>query len=1099
MKVNINTFEQLQERVKIDVKHLIEQGEDYLNLWSKQVILHLYETFLKDQTSVHFACVRWIPEHLSLTRGRWAPHIPVLIKLYGNDVQSYLKSVCLYNMERSETRHVRFSLTEFIIQNLPQKIIIRVKIENDSLLPKVNFKGRCLNISLPPLCDIMDIVQSAKNSFNINIGELYERHDNFGFFDLAKLLNFTKEVLIESKDILNLKEQCEKYACQLIKALRGVFNTSVGESIQSSLEDFSFAIVKICLFGLPEIQFREITIYCFPHYIISLKERSLVCFFLYTSSPLNDEQDSTLREALAYVSSTIVGAEYARLVKKEILRRSSIVGITALSSRNLSHNLGSHILYWLEQEARKRSQEFEKESKYSLAEYFKSKALFYAYLRERMELVAGMALYLPSWTTTVTVNELVSILKSSLIPYLIGQSEGVYYTDVIIRNKEDIELAIPGSIMGMQAFYSIIENIARDAAKYGDIQSDILVIVKKIENKAQTSDEWREWRDSIICYHINKNPNGWAFYSNDISTKFKNSNQVKIILLQDSDKCCSIRRDIGKEQDLNNSNFIVWEIQMAKDCHHQLCMVIRELVEYLGNNTNDAKQICQKAKILDKALLSITVEVSDLDDNDFCENILIDEKIKQEIKDNIYRVIIYDDRSSYYSQKTNYIKSVIENLEVDGLIDESGALRLGEWGIKERYIFATYLRGEAPEDWLLPEDLRLEKTAVPPILRVSDCSGKLGWKLYILKPKDILLVSDTHKQDSVPTGERVNIWTWEMLRQRLTSSLLRHKFVILCPKDESQLAQIHNILDYLPYRVLVYYNSKIPENMKGLEEHCGILDGLDITELGVTTLYKKWINWIAKRRCKKIPKVVSIAGGKGYPDTWKGDLNGSEPIALFDRHGNYANRIGKGKNVIHYEPYEGGWAVERIIADFERGHSELEPILQEAALIRVLVIDERIDISIDQTKERFASKAEFTLRELWKQKGVDIMGRQYKGRSSEIPDEQPILDCVKCAKESGHPYDFVLLHQGIVDKLYEKSKEQGYTKDKLSYLEELINSIKHEGSVWHVILHSGRGGVTELPKGTKFIHLSSVEAWFGLNLSKADVVDGLMSLRRGRL
>jgi hypothetical protein len=82
MKVNINTFEQLQERVKIDVKHLIEQGEDYLNLWSKQVILHLYETFLKDQTSVHFACVRWIPEHLSLTRGRWAPHIPVLIKLY---------------------------------------------------------------------------------------------------------------------------------------------------------------------------------------------------------------------------------------------------------------------------------------------------------------------------------------------------------------------------------------------------------------------------------------------------------------------------------------------------------------------------------------------------------------------------------------------------------------------------------------------------------------------------------------------------------------------------------------------------------------------------------------------------------------------------------------------------------------------------------------------------------------------------------------------------------------------------------------------------------------------------------------------------------
>jgi len=125
------------------------------------------------------------------------------------------------------------------------------------------------------------------------------------------------------------------------------------------------------------------------------------------------------------------------------------------------------------------------------------------------------------------------------------------------------------------------------------------------------------------------------------------------------------------------------------------------------------------------------------------------------------------------------------------------------------------------------------------------------------------------------------------------------------------------------------------------------------------------------------------------------------------------------------------------------------------------------------------------------------MGQQYKGRAEEIPNEEPILERVKKAKECGRPYGFVLLHQGILDKLYERLPDNQKSKQtKQKYMERVIKQIQQQGAVWHIVIHSGRGGVPDLPEGVKFVHLSSLEAWFGSNLSKADVVDELMGVRR---
>jgi hypothetical protein len=57
-----------------------------------------------------------------------------------------------------------------------------------------------------------------------------------------------------------------------------------------------------------------------------------------------------------------------------VIREGTKSGTVGLMGRNLSHNIGSHALYWVEQQ-----------------EPDEEKSRFYRHLRERMELLAGFA------------------------------------------------------------------------------------------------------------------------------------------------------------------------------------------------------------------------------------------------------------------------------------------------------------------------------------------------------------------------------------------------------------------------------------------------------------------------------------------------------------------------------------------------------------------------------------------------------------------------------------------------------------------------------------------------------------------------------------
>jgi hypothetical protein len=135
-------------------------------------------------------------------------------------------------------------------------------------------------------------------------------------------------------------------------------------------------------------------------------------------------------------------------------------GSVGLMSRNLPHNIGSHALYWLEQDA-------------GVDKRGKLERLFYRYLRERMELLAGFATALPmTWATTRLEALIKGFKENKLLLDRIGKSEGVKEVEVDLPKEDDRMIALTGGVLGAQALYLILENIIRDSAKFGRASGD---------------------------------------------------------------------------------------------------------------------------------------------------------------------------------------------------------------------------------------------------------------------------------------------------------------------------------------------------------------------------------------------------------------------------------------------------------------------------------------------------------------------------------------------------------------------------------------------------------------------------------------------------
>lgn len=203
---------------------------------------------------------------------------------------------------------------------------------------------------------------------------------------------------------------------------------------------------------------------------------------------------------------------YEQIVNETVQKNAIRAGVARVMTRNMSHNIGSHVIDNLSKEQRMGNKPGYKEHDY---------ALFNSYLRTRMGFIADVSTGKPyySISSPLMKNILACFLedvKSSidqnytndknyqkiLFDFIGGTPYKVTYAFNFFQQNQklqldanhDLEVAMPNGLFGYHALYVIIENIIRNTLKYSVFFDEF------------SSNEF-ELELDIICDRFEENPN----------------------------------------------------------------------------------------------------------------------------------------------------------------------------------------------------------------------------------------------------------------------------------------------------------------------------------------------------------------------------------------------------------------------------------------------------------------------------------------------------------------------------------------------------------------------------------------------------------------
>jgi len=269
-------------------------------------------------------------------------------------------------------------------------------------------------------------------------------------------------------------------------------------------------------------------------------------------------------ELLREVSGVLNVVMFGELRQQEILKHARSSAVAAIMGRNMSHNIGSHVLHYHQKNLEN------KKASSKEGEKFNDEIMFMNYLKTRMDFIANITTIDPSWFYSmdlyndvlkpfieqrILLNGIVlsegiccqcddcksgkSFNRHSLIKFTIKKDDkesstklenGEYTIDGLeeVFEREKIIVAIPHSFIGLHAFYTILENFIRNSAKHGKavnlVNNDITSIknvIKKnklasflnlytinieldnIEKESKTRNELLTEIDTIIRANIN--------------------------------------------------------------------------------------------------------------------------------------------------------------------------------------------------------------------------------------------------------------------------------------------------------------------------------------------------------------------------------------------------------------------------------------------------------------------------------------------------------------------------------------------------------------------------------------------------------------------
>jgi hypothetical protein len=149
--------------------------------------------------------------------------------------------------------------------------------------------------------------------------------------------------------------------------------------------------------------------------------------------------------------------------KRRLRNRDAAVSIM---TRNMSHNIGSHVLSRLSALDGVKVLQDPEMSTEDYGNHLEDDKKFWTYLQQRMDFLANFVTGGPAWTLDLSFEDILDrfVHQSHLLNNILAFA-GID-KDRISFNYEDRIVSIPNGTIGCQALYMFLENVIRNAAKH---------------------------------------------------------------------------------------------------------------------------------------------------------------------------------------------------------------------------------------------------------------------------------------------------------------------------------------------------------------------------------------------------------------------------------------------------------------------------------------------------------------------------------------------------------------------------------------------------------------------------------------------------------
>jgi hypothetical protein len=352
--------------------------------------------------------------------------------------------------------------------------------------------------------------------------------------------------------------------------------------------------------------------------------------------------------------------------------------------------------------------------------------------------------------------------------------------------------------------------------------------------------------------------------------------------------------------------------------------------------------------------------------------------------------------------------------------------------------------------------------------------SSLGYKLYLLKPKEILVVCDDPASlgnnliegRTAPSLQKFGIEFIEA--SAIKAKTYNHRFLVFAG-NEHDFKQFNNVCDdkklsaSLPKRKLFIDNpqySDIPQ----FKNAC-------------------WEKWIHKKG-QYLLRDIEISKDYRYPDD---ATTFTKTIRIYNHHKDLP--VDNLSNGDYHEMCCGHHWLKRNRTQLDNPFYKLPYI--EGVITKVLIIDERIQKSIVEHKKKYAAVIPYD--KYFLQQGIIIPGTNNIGPDLNVSNlKEKKQELKKYIITFVNSVDFVVLHLGLLEKFFNDNDVKGVEK-----LDELINDLiggkKNRGKV---VITTGRGKAVNVNPDLSFLPISLLQNAIETAFDKYRLVQILYNSRK---